>query len=243
MLMREFAFDLHELVKLWLALSAGATAIYCLDWRIQAAVLLMCLAACLCVGAWRFVAWLAALMAGLALAGMILCRQWPEATPLAQAFYYFLLKFGPLVAMGVFLGACLNVGRLLRSLERLGAPAGVVITLGACLRFLPTAAAEFGQVRHAMRTRGLNAGGRLWLRPDRLLGYVLVPLLLRSLAVGEELARAAVTRGVEAPGRKSSLHGLDFRPADGLTLAGWTLALAALIALDEALRGGPGGVA
>jgi energy-coupling factor transporter transmembrane protein EcfT len=70
-------------------------------------------------------------------------------------------------------------------------------------------------------------------RPFETVSYMLVPLLVRSLSIGDELARAAVARGIEIPGAKTSLYDLDFRFRDAVVLAVWTLAFIILLVADH----------
>lgn len=247
-MIRRFLFHLDDRVKIWMAVSAGAGAIYCVDWRPQAVLLGACLLLCLLCGTGRFVAVLAGFAGILAAFSLGYARLGPEENPYTGlGIYFVLLKFGPLFLMMAFLQASLNAARFLHLLERMGLSSRWVIPLGACLRFLPSAAEECHRIRQAMRMRGISLFSRRMLgRPFETLEYMMAPLLARSLAVGEELARAAVARGIEAPGPKTSAQILRFGLSDGLVLAAWTMALLALLAMDGVLAGGgmaPAGIA
>ena len=199
-----------------MALSVSGAAIYCVDPYLQAGALAVCLGLCLVCGAKRFVAGFMVVMLIMAAISLILS----QATPAESGFtglgaLYILVKFGPMFAMMVFVQASLNTSRFLRSLEIMRVPPQWVIPLGTCLRFMPSVAAECRQIRHAMRIRGIAPTPRRLLRqPLETLSYTMVPLLVRSLFIGDELARAAVARGIEAPGPKSSLHEIRLHPSD-----------------------------
>ena len=242
--MRNFLFGLDDRVKVWMAVSAGAATIYCVDPYIQAAILAVCLGMCLVCGAGRFVAGFVMVVSIVAAIFSISAGQSSsEEKTMGWGMFFIMLKFGPMFAMMVFLQAGLNTSRFLRSLERMGLPPSWVIPLGVCLRFMPSVAAECRQIRHAMRIRGIwLPPKRLVLRPFETVGYMLVPLLVRSLSIGDELARAAVARGIERPGAKTSLYDSGLRPADAVMLVAWTAAFACLLAADHqayaALAGG-----
>jgi energy-coupling factor transport system permease protein len=239
-LIRNFLFNLDERVKLWMTVSAGAGAIYFVDWRLQAVVLGICLILCLLCGAGRFVIALAGFAGILSAFSWGYVRLGPEGSNFrGMGMYFILLKFGPLFLMMAFLQASLNTGRFLHLLGRMGFSSRWVIPLGACLRFLPSAAAECRRIRQAMHMRGISLLSHRMLRhPFETLEYMLVPLLARSLTVGEELARAAVARGIEAPGPRTSIHAFRFGPCDGMVLTIWTLALMVLLVLDNAMSAG-----
>jgi energy-coupling factor transporter transmembrane protein EcfT len=235
MFIRDFLFKLDDRVKVWMAVSAGAVAIYCVDLSLQAAILGICLTLCLFCGARRFAAGFIIVASVLAVTTAIFaCLPALEVKITGLGIFYILLKFGPMFAMMVFVQASLNTSRFLRSLESMRLPPQWVIPLGVCLRFMPSVAAECRQIRHAMRIRGVGlTSTRLLRRPFESVSYMLVPLLVRSLSIGEELARAAVARGIETPGAKTSLYDLGFCIKDAVVLVVWTMVLIILLAADH----------
>jgi energy-coupling factor transport system permease protein len=234
---RAVLFDIDDRVKVWMAMTGGAGAIYCVDWRIQVAILAVSLVLCGLCGAWRFVVGFNLVLLVLALVSLGITRLSPDESKIwGRGLLFILLKFGPLFTMMVFVQTCLNTSRFLRSLEKLHVPRQWVIPLGVCLRFMPSVVAECRQIRFAMRIRGIAlTPGRLIKRPLETVGYLMVPLLVRSLYIGDELARAAVARGIESPVAKTCLYDLRFRPSDGIAMTLWTLGLAALMAWDQFL--------
>ena len=245
MIIRDFLFNLDDRVKVWMAMSAGGSAIYCVDLYLQAAILATCLALCLFCGARRFVAGFGMVVSILAAISAIFAYlSSPEEKTMGWGMFFILLKFGPMFAMMVFVQASLNTSRFLRSLEQMRFPPQWVIPLGVCLRFMPSVVAECRQVRYAMRIRGIGlTPKRLLHRPFETLGYLMAPLLVRALSIGDELARAAVARGIETPGPKTSVYDLGLRPADGVMLAAWTLGVVGILIADHsAYTGFAGGV-
>lgn len=235
MLIRHFLFNLDDRLKIWMAASSGAAAIYSVDWRLQAAVLGVCLTLCLLCGAKWFVAGFMVAVSVLAIFCITLAwaASGRDRIP-GPGVFFILLKFGPLLAMMVFVQASLNTSRFLRSLEHMRLPRQWVIPLGVCLRFMPSVAAECRQIRCAMRIRGIGlTPGRLLRRPFETVSYMMAPLLARSIFIGDELARAAVARGIEAPGVKTSFYDLDFRLKDAVVAAVWTLAIIILLIADH----------
>jgi energy-coupling factor transport system permease protein len=237
MIIRDFLFNLDDRVKVWMAMSAGAVAIYCVDWRIQAAVLIVCLGLCMVSGARRFVMIFLVIVLILAVyTGISIKLTSGDLKITGMGFYFILLKFGPMFAMMVFIQASLNTSRFLHLLEGMRVPSKYVIPLGVCLRFIPSVVAETRQIRYAMRMRGIVFFSLRTMRhPFETLGYLMAPVLVRSLTIGEELARAAVARGIEAPGPKTSIHLLSFRTVDCVIFFAWSLIMSALIIMDHHL--------
>jgi len=117
-----------------------------------------------------------------------------------------------------------RVSDLMAALERAHLPRAIVIPLAVVVRFLPTAAEEDRAVAAAMRVRGLSlraVGVSGWLE------YRFVPLIVSTVKSGEELAQAALTRGLGAPVRAERIARVGFGVWDGVLLAA---ALAGLLA-------------
>ena len=98
-------------------------------------------------------------------------------------------------------------GEISAFLSRIKTPTPVILGLLVVFRFFPTMKAELAAVTRSMRNRGLTAPARLIFRPLESLEFVLVPLLLRSLQIADQLSVSAVARGAERPGIRGSYAG------------------------------------
>ena len=84
-------------------------------------------------------------------------------------------------------------------------PRGLVITIAVVFRYLPTAADEFRKISATMRLRGVELSARnLVLHPGRSLEYVLVPLIIRTIKIADDLAASAMTRGLDLVGARTT---------------------------------------
>lgn len=232
-LIHTFLLELDDRIKIWMTFVAGTTAIYCVDWRIETAILLMTLILCWFSGAQRGVLIFSGILL-IFIAGIYGMRSLigPDSFP-GPGLLVLIVKFGPMCAMMVFVCKTMNNSRFLRSLERLKIPKHFIIPLGVCLRYLPSVTEEYGHIKNAMHFRGIEISLKnLIRRPFQLLEYILVPLLMRSLAIGTELARAALTRGIDYPGQKTSYHIIHCRGVDYLCGIAWTVILLVIIYLD-----------
>lgn len=120
------------------------------------------------------------------------------------------------LAPGLFLGyvavISIQVGELMAALDQLRIPRQVVIPVAVILRFIPTVREEFVAVAGAMSARGIilrRVGPVAWVE------YRLVPLMISTVKSGEELAQAALTRGLGRPGTTEHIcvvrfHFIDF---------------------------------
>lgn len=236
MKVKDFLYKLDDRVKVWMAVSAGGVAIYCIDWFIQALILFICLCLCVAVGAKRFVAGFIMVFIFMGVMSLGLQMTLDESTYTGMGLVFLLVKFGSMFAMMVFIQTSLNTSKFLHLLERMHLSSRYAIPLGVCLRFMPSIVAETRQVRYALRMRGIRLFSISSIKhPFVMLGYMMTPILVRSLAIGEELARSAVARGIESPGPKTSIHEAPFRTVDGIIFTVWSLLFIAFVIVDNHL--------
>ncbi|MCG8485813.1 MAG: energy-coupling factor transporter transmembrane protein EcfT [Clostridia bacterium] len=81
-------------------------------------------------------------------------------------------------------------------------------------RFYPTIKHEFRQIRDAQKLRGIIS----IKKPMDSIEYTLIPMMMRSAKVSDELAAAAEVRGIDAPGQHTSLHDIKIKKADYIFL-------------------------
>ena len=126
-----------------------------------------------------------------------LLRGAPWSADLATVFLLIqkLLSFG---FMGIWMVKSLKLGDLVTSLEHMHIPKGMTIAIAVAFRYLPTVRNEFHHISNTMKMRGVGLTIKnIVLHPIRSIEYVLVPLVLRSLTIADELSASAMTRGLD----------------------------------------------
>jgi energy-coupling factor transport system permease protein len=113
-------------------------------------------------------------------------------------------KIMPTVFFASGMLATTKVSDLIGGMQKLHIPKVIVIPFAVTLRFFPTAKEEFSCIRDAMKLRGLAFS----------VERALVPLMLRSANIAEELSAAAVTRGIESDLKRSSMNELRMKFPD-----------------------------
>lgn len=119
--------------------------------------------------------------------------------------------------MGIYymMTRSISESELVNALEKLGLPRSITITLAVTLRFMPTIAQETGAIKDSMKIRNIPLN--FWnvvKAPVMMMEFVMVPLMMRFVKVSEELAAAAVVRGIERPGKRGSMFDIRLRPQD-----------------------------
>lgn len=132
---------------------------------------------------------------------------------------YYFMRFIPVLMAAAALGTTAP-GELIAALQKLRLPRAVIIPLAVMLRYLPGITQEYQAIQQAARLRGVALSFLGFLRqPQLTLECALVPLLMRSLKIADELAASAATRGIDHPGERSTLRPVRLRLADGAIMA------------------------
>ena len=139
-------------------------------------------------------------------------------------FYFLGLAFTNMAVIGrkaiIPISFAINLaaeptGALLASLEAMKAPKAIGIALAILLRFFPTIGGEYRQIRSAQKFRGIGVGFlHTIIHINSTIECILIPLILRSTKVAEELAASITVRGVRFSGKTISYMPIHFSLLD-----------------------------
>ena len=120
-------------------------------------------------------------------------------------------RFLPGYALAYYTITSTTVSEFNGAMERMHVPEKIIIPLSVMFRFFPTVMEEIQSINCAMRMRGIRLGGT---KIDKMLEYRLVPLMVCSLRIGEELSAAALVRGLGAPIKRTNICKIGFHFQD-----------------------------
>ncbi len=144
-----------------------------------------------------------------------LSRLTGAANYIAVTVVGILLRFTPGIVMGYFVVTTTTVSEFVAGMERLHVPRQITIPMSVMFRFFPTVAEEWSAIRDAMRMRGIRL---TWRKAGKFLEYRMVPMIICSVKIGEELSEAALTRGLGGPVRRTNICRIGFHLQDILLL-------------------------
>ena len=106
-------------------------------------------------------------------------------------------------------------GSLMAALQKLHFPKAAGIAVATVLRFFPTILGEYRAIRSSQRFRGIGVGvvHTLTHLPSTV-EYILIPLILRTTRVAEELSASMTVRGVRFSGETVSYRAIRFTGKD-----------------------------
>ena len=137
----------------------------------------------------------------------------------------------PICLFAAIFATSTKIGDLTAALYGLRLPKAAVVPLVIAVRFFPTLREECSAVADAMKVRGLAPSLRnLVSKPVLMFESAVVPVMLRCAKIADELAAAAVARGIDRPGRKTSYNAPRFGWADFLSLAFLAVCCSLLVA-------------
>ena len=121
----------------------------------------------------------------------------------------------PCIISGTYAFSTTTVGEMVCGLRKLKLPEAVIVPCVTVIRFFPTVAEDYRQIRNAMAFRGIAEGKFALLRhPAQSLEYILMPLLMNSNNVAQDLSVAAMTKGISLPGQHTSMVEIQMKLVD-----------------------------
>ena len=152
-------------------------------------------------------------------------------------FAVYVRKLIPCLLLGLLLIRTTKVSAFLAAISRLHLPKGFTIALSVALRYFPTMTEEWGFIKDAMSLRGISFSKvGLLIHPVKIMEYVYVPMLVSASKISDEITQAAITRGIDHVGRRSSLETVEFRIWDVVFIIVY-IGIIALVVFDL-VRGG-----
>lgn len=136
-------------------------------------------------------------------------------------------RMSPGLLMGYYLISTTTVSEFVAAMERMKISQKIIIPLSVMFRFFPTVKEESDAIKDAMRMRGVGFGaGKKSKGMITMLEYRLVPLLMSTVKIGDELSQASLTRGLGSKVRRTNICEIGFHVQDVFFFG---MALAALV--------------
>ena len=106
-------------------------------------------------------------------------------------------------------------GKLIASLDRLKISRAATISLAVLFRFMPTVTMEYVAIRQAQRYREIGTSVKdVFLKLPQLFEYTIVPLLIRTTKIADELTASAEVRGMKLDGEYNPYYEVKMRSFD-----------------------------
>ncbi len=114
--------------------------------------------------------------------------------------------FFPIGVTAILLIRTTTVSEFLSAFRKLHLPDAFIIPISVMFRFIPTITEEWKSISSAMRFRGIGVSPQnILTKPMLTLEYMLVPLLMSTSTISEELAAASLSRGLDIGIKRTSI--------------------------------------
>ena len=130
----------------------------------------------------------------------------PRALILVPELIAFIaLRIYPFVVLGIALKKSTNIAEITTALSRLYLHRGIILSIVVMIRYLPAMKDDFRVIVDAMRLKGIPVSlGYVVRHPMKAIEYFVVPMLFRSEKITEEFSGAALVKGYEYSGTRTS---------------------------------------
>ena len=113
----------------------------------------------------------------------------------------------PTITVGYYVIKTTKVSEFVAGMEKMHVSEKVIIPMTVVFRFLPTVKEEFRAIGDAMDMRGISLGGN---KASEMLEYRMIPMLISSVRIGEDLSAAAITRGLASGTKRTNICKIGF---------------------------------
>ena len=121
----------------------------------------------------------------------------------------------PFMLLGTVIQKQKNISEITMALERMRLPRGIILSIAVMFRYFPAIKEDFFVIIDSMKLKGLYTSKRsALLHPIRTMEFIIVPMLFKSLRTAEELSCAALIKGIENTGKKTSYFDVRLRSVD-----------------------------
>lgn len=152
---------------------------------------------------------------------------------------FFLERTSIFFVMGNWMVTKLRISDFSTALQNMHFPKGAIITLAVVFRYLPTVSDEFRSIKNTMKLRGIGLTFKnIILHPIKTGEYAIVPLIIRSMKIADELAASAMTRGLDLETKRTSYREIRLRLKDFVAAGIVVIAVIGGIAVNSILQKG-----
>ncbi len=117
----------------------------------------------------------------------------------------------PCIYTGLYAFTTTSVSELVCAMRKMHIPETIIIPCMVVIRFFPTVKEDYQNIKNAMALRGIDCSLR---HPFTSLEYMIIPLLMNSNNVTQDLSIAAITKGIGIQGKHTCRKEIHFSCSD-----------------------------
>lgn len=137
-----------------------------------------------------------------------LCPSWVNMV--FPVLINYTLRMMPCILAGLLILRTSSMSRMIAAMRALHLPQGFIIAMSTTFRYFPAIKEEFIHIRAAMKLQNIPLASRL--------ECTVVPLMMSAVNTSDEIAAAAVARGIENPCKKTSVIKIHMVVSDWIVI-------------------------
>lgn len=137
-----------------------------------------------------------------------LCPSWVNMV--FPVLINYTLRMMPCILAGLLILRTSSMSRMIAAMRALHLPQGFIIAMSTTFRYFPAIKEEFIHIRAAMKLQNIPLASRL--------ECTVVPLMMSAVNTSDEIAAAAVARGIENPCKKTSVIKIHMVVSDWIVM-------------------------
>ena len=137
-----------------------------------------------------------------------LCPSWVNMV--FPVLINYTLRMMPCILAGLLILRTSAMSRMIAAMRALHLPQGFIIAMSTTFRYFPAIKEEFIHIRAAMKLQNIPLASRL--------ECTVVPLMMSAVNTSDEIAAAAVARGIENPCKKTSVIKIHMVASDCIVI-------------------------
>ncbi len=128
---------------------------------------------------------------------------------------FIIQRIIPFMMLGSAIKEQKNLSEITTALEKCRLPKGIILSIAVMFRHFTSLKEDFFTIVEAMKLKGIDTSWKgIIFHPLRMLEYLLVPMLFRSLHTAEEFSCAALVKGIENTNCRSAYFDVKIRKKD-----------------------------
>ncbi|EIW16356.1 MULTISPECIES: energy-coupling factor transporter transmembrane component T family protein [Pelosinus] len=156
----------------------------------------------------------------------------PPVSMVVGMLVLLLFRLMPVYMAYIILLEKTSINELIIALEQMHVPKILIIPLAVVYRYILTVKYEILYIKDSLKMRGLNPSlTGMFLQPVTTVEKFMIPLLIRSGKLADELSAAALCKGLDAEHPRTSCTGVRFEQKDAVCCVIFAVAAATLIFL------------
>ena len=143
-----------------------------------------------------------------------------ESTGVLSAFLVgycgIVAQFMPAMIMAWYVIHTTKIGEFMSAMQKMHVPDGISVSLAVVMRFFPTIKEEYLSINDAMKMREIGRGVK---NPFTYIEYVLVPIMMSTVRIADELSAASLTKGLSGNTKRTHVCEISIRFIDVILIA------------------------